>query len=430
MSATFVQPTTYESAFEKHQALGSLDYYSVSLRERFQIDSAKSPTPQEEPVEYADIEYDVDEAKYKARSATRVAQGGLETELPPFWPTKVEGPLCWRPEDLSEDDYVFHLNDEEKAEISKALEYFKEQGLDGSDVCPANFPLPSLSDKLQNIKEDVYEGKGFGILRGLDPDAWSVEDLTVIYLGISSYVAEKRGKQDQRGSVLMHVIKLQDKRDEQYCATKPFHTDTVTDCLCLFAQGLSAHGGSSMVASGWQVYNEIAATRPDLIHVLAKPNWPFDTYGRDPAYYKRPILFYHKGKIIFSFSRRLLVGHLPNEPRTEGIPGLTEAQAEALDAVHFAACKYEMRPTMHKGDLRFINNMALLHRREGFEDNERNARHLIRLWLHNEEMCWKLPQPLRIAWARVFEDGDRKGYYDIVPPRKNGVLLRVAGTCD
>jgi hypothetical protein len=153
-------------------------------------------------------------------------------------------------------------------------------------------------------------------------------------------------------------------------------------------------------------------------------------HGRTPAFIKRPVLYHHKGKIIFSFSRRLLVGHPPNDPRTVGIPGLTEAQAEALDAVHFAARKYEIRPTMRKGDLRFINNMGLLHCRDAFEDDGQNARHLIRLWLHNELMCWKLPQPLRLAWARVFEDRERREYFDLEPPRKDGALLRVAGTSD
>lgn len=38
-----------------------------------------------------------------------------------------------------------------------------------------------------------------------------------------------------------------------------------------------SEGGSGVVASAWIVYNELAVTRPDLIHVLAEPNWPFDT---------------------------------------------------------------------------------------------------------------------------------------------------------
>ena len=39
----------------------------------------------------------------------------------------------------------------------------------------------------------------------------------------------------------------------------------------------STHGGEAIVASAWTVYNELAATRPDLIHTLAQPDWPFDT---------------------------------------------------------------------------------------------------------------------------------------------------------
>lgn len=58
---------------------------------------------------------------------------------------------------------------------------------------------------------------------------------------------------------------------------QPFHTDTVTDCLCLFAQSLADDGGRSVIASAWTIYNELAATRPDLIHILADRNWPFDT---------------------------------------------------------------------------------------------------------------------------------------------------------
>ena len=124
------------------------------------------------------------------------------------------------------------------------------------------------------------------------------------------------------------------------------------------------------------------------------------------------------------------MGHAPRDPRTKGIPGLTEAQAEALDALHFVAEKHEIRPTMEKGDMRFFNNMGILHRREAFKNGSESERHLIRLWLNNEEKCWKLPAPLRLAWARVFEDDERGTFWDIEPPRKNGMVLRVAGSCD
>lgn len=31
------------------------------------------------------------------------------------------------------------------------------------------------------------------------------------------------------------------------------------------------------MSSAWTVYNELAATRPDIIHTLSRPDWPFDT---------------------------------------------------------------------------------------------------------------------------------------------------------
>lgn len=97
----------------------------------------------------------------------------------------------------------------------------------------------------------------------------------------------------------------------------------------------------------------------------------------------------------------------PHEPRSSNIPGLTEVQAEALDALHFLAQKHQIRTSVEKGDMRFINNMGLLHCREAFEDGPVNKRHLMRIWLNNRDLCWKLPWSLRLAWARVFEE-DRK----------------------
>ncbi|KAK3934286.1 putative taurine catabolism dioxygenase TauD [Diplogelasinospora grovesii] len=408
-------------------------YYSQGLRARFQTDGirAEQAALAAKAEAYADIAYEVDETKYLARSEARVKAGGLPTSVPAGWPTALKGPLVWTSNDFPEEnEYVYTLTNDDKAELLEALKHFKEHGLDGNKVSKETFPLPKLGKELDKVCQDVYEGRGFSIVRGLKPEDYELEDLTVIYLGISSYVAERRGKQDQRGSMLIHVIKRGDQTDDQYSEDKPFHTDTVTDCLCLFTQSLAEVGGRSVVASAWTVYNELAATRPDLIHTLAAPDWPFDTYGREPPYYKRALQYWHQDKLITSFSRRLLVGHLPFEPRTPGIPGLTEAQAEALDAVHFIARKHEIKPRMEKGDLRFINNMALLHRREAFENSGDTKRHLVRIWLNNEDMCWKLPAPLQLAWARVFDDEGRGEHWDIAPVVQNGKIMRIGGSCD
>jgi hypothetical protein len=52
------------------------------------------------------------------------------------------------------------------------------QGLNSDEVDKSNFPLPNLSKQLKKLTDDVYEGRGFIIIRGLDPDAYSLEDFT------------------------------------------------------------------------------------------------------------------------------------------------------------------------------------------------------------------------------------------------------------
>jgi hypothetical protein len=209
---------------------------------------------------------------------------------------------------------------------------------------------------------------------------------------------------------------------------QPFHTDVVCDTLGIATRSCSARGGRGLVASAWTVYNELAATRPDLIHTLAKPNWPHDTYGRSPAFYNRPLLYHIDDKVILNFSRRLLTGH-SDSPRTPGIPGLTEDQAEALDAIEFIAQKNQLDMSMKKGDLRFINNMSMIHCRESFEDDEKNHRHLLRLWLSNRDQKWKLDPVLEVAWARAFEDRERDIHWDISPVWLNGKIIK-AESCD
>jgi len=59
-----------------------------------------------------------------------------------------------------------------------------------------------LSNFLEEARQDLSHGKGFFILRGLSPENYTAEDLTVIFLGVSSYISGKRGRQDETGRML------------------------------------------------------------------------------------------------------------------------------------------------------------------------------------------------------------------------------------
>jgi hypothetical protein len=52
------------------------------------------------------------------------------------------------------------------------------------------------------ISHDLYSGRGFSVVRGINPKDYPVEDLTTIWMGIQAYIAEERGRQDHKGNML------------------------------------------------------------------------------------------------------------------------------------------------------------------------------------------------------------------------------------
>jgi hypothetical protein len=142
--------------------------------------------------------------------------------------------------------------------------------------------LPKLGPVLRGLSKELHDGRGFFVLRTIPIDNYSREDNIVIYAGLSSYVGELRGVQDQgKKGVLNHIKDLTLTHSKNtigapaYTTDKQvFHTDN-GDIVALFALDVAAHGGTSRISSAWKAYNELAVTRPDLIRTLAEP-WPVE----------------------------------------------------------------------------------------------------------------------------------------------------------
>ncbi|KAK0434047.1 uncharacterized protein EV420DRAFT_1282790 [Desarmillaria tabescens] len=360
-----------------------------------------------------DISYHPDKAKYHARTARRLAEDPSlpEVALPEGFPPRVEGPIVWEGKDwTSEDQWVYQLRDAELEEIDRALQYFKGTGKPLGYISRETFPLPTLSPTLKDLARELYSGRGFFVLRTIPIEQYTKTELAILYAGISSHVGSARGKQDSTGSVLAHIKDLTVSHAHEqggignsaYTTDKQvFHTD-VGDLIALLAIQSAAEGGVSRISSAGKVYNDIAATRPDIIRTLAEP-WPLDSFGGSPGYTTRPLLFYNEedGHVIIQYSRRHFTGY-GLQKRSLHIPPISEAQAEALDALHFAAEKHSLGLNFQKGDIQYINSLGLLHSRDAFRDDEEHTRHLIRLWLRNDELAWKTPGPLQHIWKRLY----------------------------
>jgi hypothetical protein len=207
-------------------------YYSQGLRKKYLIDSTKTVSIPQQTTK-AEIKYHPNLEQYLARVETSLKDPGLEKEVPKGWPEHLSGPLVWSTADYQDDEgkYIYVLNEDEKVELDCALKYFKGTylnkfsysfflrlpthmkgektanndsalGLEGQKINRDNFPMPTLSVVLDQMAKDLYQGKGFATLRGLDVDAYSTEDATLLFLGVSSYIGNKFGKQDLRGSTI------------------------------------------------------------------------------------------------------------------------------------------------------------------------------------------------------------------------------------
>lgn len=148
-------------------------------------------------------------------------------------------------------------------------------------ISQSTFPLPTLGKALGDLSNEIHNGRGFSVVRGIPVAKYSREDNIIIYAGVSSYVGALRGLQDGKNGVISHIKDLQPTHGAQaigspaYTTDKQvFHTDS-GDIISLFALETAAEGGTSLISSSWQVYNYLAENRPDLIKTLAEP-WPVD----------------------------------------------------------------------------------------------------------------------------------------------------------
>ncbi|KAF2106422.1 hypothetical protein BDV96DRAFT_507943 [Lophiotrema nucula] len=367
-----------------------------------------------------DIAYAPNYDKFLARSQRRLATERLDKSLPPGFPQKLESDLVWDNEDLAgRFDWTYTLTAENLDEVEKALQHFKSLGKPRGFISQQTFPLPNFHAKLREISNEIHNSFGLKVLRGLPVDSHTREEIFIIYAGIASHIANIRGRQDNQYQgkpadvVLNHIKDLSKIYDANqigapaYTADKQvFHTDS-GDVIALLCLETAAEGGESKLSSSWRVYNELAAARPDLIRTLAEP-WPTEVFGdKTNPYVNRPLLHYQpatektKERMIIQYARRTFTG-FQGLPRSTSIPPITEAQAEALDALHFLAEKYAVPLNFKKGDVQFANNLSIFHARDGFTNTPEQQRHLVRLWLKDEEFGWKIPEVLKGRFDRVY----------------------------
>ena len=296
-------------------------------------------------------------------------------------------PDVWLGRDLADDPaWRYTFTPDDVAELLSARTHAGGKAM--GDWTRDDFPLPSLAARIDRWMAELDRGRGFILLRGFPVDDHDEPVCTEIYWGLGLHMG-KAVSQNTDGDLVGHIrdtgadpkaygVRLYRTRAEQ-----DFHTDGA-DIIGLFCLKPARTGGISRIVSSTAIYNRMLAERPDLAPVLFEP-FPFDTQGQHRPggrpWFDLP-LCRHDGERLRTF---FIPWYIRESQQHAAAPRLSRAQEDAIAFIEAAAndpdawLDMDFRP----GDMQFLKNASILHKRTEYEDFADPAlkRHLLRLWL-------------------------------------------------
>jgi hypothetical protein len=330
-------------------------------------------------------------------------------------PPEILDPSAWYGPDLvRRSDWLEVLTQSEVAEVERATRRLTESTIDITTINTEDFPLPELGPRLRRMLNDVLNGRGFAVIRGLPIERWTRRESAIAFFGVGAHLGSPRS-QNAKGHLLGHVkdlglastdpnIRIYQTRERQ-----TFHTDSC-DVVALLCLCPAKSGGLSSLVSSVTIFNEMRRRQPDLLKVLFEPI-ETDRRGETPEgqrpYFRIPVFNWHAGLLSTIYQRQ----YIESARRFPEVPPLTSEQVEAVDLFDELANDPGLHLLMEfrRGDIQLVHNHTLLHDRTAFEDwpEPERKRHLLRLWLAPREA-----RPLPPVYAERFgsiEPGDRGG---------------------
>jgi hypothetical protein len=235
------------------------------------------------------------------------------------------------------------------------------------------------------------------------------------FWGIGAYFGMALS-QNAEGHMLGHVKDLGKDYDDpvvrsyQTRAAMAFHNDAC-DMVALLCLNTAKSGGQSRVASSISVYNEMLKRRPDLAADLCGDMyWTLHgevSPGQDPWYILPP----------FSITDGYLTvrGPSTHARKAQFLPGAevwSETRKEAVAMYQQLANDLAADLPFEQGDLQILNSHVTVHSRRPYEDGDDPARkrHLLRLWLRNDDL-----RPVSDTMRRIYGGIEVEGFVPRTP---------------
>ena len=318
---------------------------------------------------------------------------------------------AWTGKELkAREDWIWHLDAAERDDIDRALAAVRSNGLRACEFSAADFPLTTFAKRLDAVRRELTQGRGFVLLRGLRIEGLPLDDIMSVYWGIGCHVGTIKS-QNAKGVMLERIedrgiLKpgaTPDPNLRSYVTNErqTAHSDQ-SDLVSLMCVEKAMTGGESVVVSGHAIYNRILETRPELIPLLQR-GFFHDQRGEVASGdidaisdVRVPVCAQTDGLVRFWFHGK----KIRNGERKNGTP-LSGLAAEAVDLVERLAEDPDLRLDMdlERGDIQLLNNFSMLHYRQGFQDGGGRKRLMLRLWI---ELAQSGPMDAAMArWARA-----------------------------
>lgn len=299
----------------------------------------------------------------------------------------VGGPAAWRgPQVVDDPSWRHELTAAHVAELWAALAGIDRPDVALRDLSAEDFPLPTLGPVLASLVDELVDGRGFVLVRGVPVTELSERQAELLYWGIGLHVGIPI-HQKSEDDLLVHIRDLGVDPDDphvrgfQTSARLDYHADS-SDVVGLLCIRPAKAGGVSTIVSSVAVHDEIVRRRPNLADLLHEDWWHDRRSGDGPeSFFQCPVFAEQDGRLFAHYGRQ----YIESATRGPGVPDLTVAQIEAMDLLDELdnSPEFILNMDFAPGDIQFLNNYTIMHARTEYEDypEPERRRDLIRLWL-------------------------------------------------
>ncbi len=326
-----------------------------------------------------------------------------------------DGESAWLGSDMAmRDDWVHEFSAAELSELESVADATADRDI--AVLRHADFAMPVLDATLARIRNDIVDGRGFVLMRGIPVADWPRSRTARAYWAIGTRIGVPV-TQNPVGNLLGHVTDVggdadnPNQRGHQSADSLPFHTDIGAEIVGLLCLAGARSGGESGLVSAAALWNEIVTHSPALAEELVQPFY-YDRRGEEVAgqdpWYEMPVFMPVDGRVAVSYVPRFI----RSGQRFDDVPRLTARQNDALDMVQRLADDphFKLEMDFRPGDIQFVNNLVLLHTRTAYRDwpEPERKRHLLRLWLSVPD-GWPLPEPFHARYGTDPQTGRPRG---------------------